>query len=406
MRVALGIATVWAATALAQKPANLTIENRVRLEYDDNIYLDAEDSEGSFRIGDELSLSGDARFENAFLSLRYRVGTTWYDDRDGEELDWTHALDFVWNQTFSPRLTLGVLDTFLYADQPETIGPDGQISRTDASYYYNSLNATLATMVNPKLRADLSGRSQVLRYDDEFRSAVDDYDIATAGLTVRQQLGATTTVFGDARFEQLEYPNAGDTVTVSLPGTAEQTTDTVPDRGSDVWSVGLGLDRIFAPTVVGTLRAGYTAKELTAANSDSETAPYGEGSLTLAPVPTTRFTLGAAYSLYQSTISSYANQTRTAVSVRAGHDLTAKVTVSLGVELVNSEYEAADTVDVVNEQTAEDGSETAFVVSARASYAVNRMNSIEAGASFSDLSSDLRDDYQRNIYDVSWRVRL
>ncbi len=400
------LATVW--TASAEKPRNLTVENSLRLGFDDNVYLSSSNEEDSFRITDELALTGDLRLENTYLSLRYRAGLTWYDNRPDNDTEWSHQVNFLWNQTLSRRFSLGVLDAFSYQDRPELINEDGTIRRSDSSYAYNSLNATLATILSAKTRLDLSGRSQMLRYDEERLAEVEDYDIYGAGATLRSQVAKETAAFMDLRYESLEYTDSASLALspVLLPGSAEVSQVTVPDRGADTTSAGAGVEHTFNPNLIGMARAGLTYKEYDAANSDNDSAPYGELSLTMLPSPATRVTLGAAYSLFQSSVSTYANQERTALTLKVGHDLAAKVQVSVAASFVNSDYEAADTVDTVAEDTATDGNEEALTLATRLTYRVNRTNWLEAGWSLSDLSSDVRSDYQRNIYDIAWRVRL
>lgn len=401
------LVVAWCAEAGAaegKRPVHL--QNRIHVELDDNVYRSDGNEEESFRITDSLVLSVDKELEAGFLGLRLGTAYTWWDDRPSDDNDWRHVVDFIFNQDLSRRLSLGLLESFVYVERPELESDDGLLNRPDSSYYYNTLNASLEGMVSKTARLTGSARYQLIRYDDDDLADRDDYDIYSAGLTYATLLGKEASVFVDGRFEQTTYTGEGEATSGALPGTDGVVADEVPDRGATSYALGVGGEQMFSPNLMGRLRVGYTMKDLEAANQDDESAPYAEASLTVLPSPQTSLTLGAAYSLYQSSLLTFANQQRTTASVNLGHDVTAKVKLNVGASYVHSDYEAQDSVDAVDEALVEDGSEDAVTMRARVSYRLNRTNSLEAGWRYTDFSSDYRADYGRNLYDIAWRVNL
>lgn len=396
----------WAAEG--QSPFH--VENSLRLGYDDNVTYASADKLDSVFITEELSLSLDQVYQTGFLGIRYRPALTWYEDLgDGSQSDWSHVADVTWSQQLSRRLTLSLQDTFYVYDRSDVIDADGALRQANYGYIYNSASAALNVMLTPKARLSGVGRYQIMRYDEEFLSMRDDFDIVAGGLSFGLQVGKSATVFVDGALEDISYDHAGEATTeVYMPGYAGTTVTEIPDRSAQTYSVGLGLENTFSPNLMGRVRAGYSAKEMDAANMADDDSPYGELSVTIAPKPTTRLTLGAGYSMYQSGLTTFANQQRTTLSANLAHDLTAKITLSLIAQYYMSDYESESSVDVVEASTVSDGSESAITAGLRASYAVTRNNYVDVGYTYTQFDSDFtgRTDAERNRVDLGWRIRM
>lgn len=406
----LGLSVVLAAGAVraAEGSKLLNVANTLRLEYDDNIYQRAEDETDSFKLMDTLALSLDRTGQHAFLSLRYAATYVRWFDRPSDEDDLHHTADIVFNYTFSPRLFLGIKETFLKQDLGE-LQENGVVIRDDNDYIYNTLSGTLTAKITESALLDMSARYELLRYSEDLLGEREDYDQYVGGLTLRSLLEKSSSVFLDLRAEQIDYKDAGvlQPAQIEMPG-AERSAPVyrVPDRSSNTYSAGVGIEKMFSPNLLGSLRGGYMYKEYDAANTDNDAAPYGEATVTLVPSPSTRITVGAGYSLYQSALTSYANQERTTLTLSLGHDITSRISLYLASAYIHSDYAAESSVSSVDEAVVEDGSEDAVTFSARATYRINRMNDIEAGWNFINLDSDLRTEYDRNRYSVAWKVRL
>jgi hypothetical protein len=196
-----------------------------------------------------------------------------------------------------------------------------------------------------------------------------------------------------------------------LPGLAAAPGDdvsTIPDRGFQSLIAGVGVEQTFSPNLSGRATVGYMMKDLKAANAGDESSPYAEASATVSPSPDTSVTLAGGYSLYQSGILTYASQERASASLSVGHDLTTRLALRVAGSFINSEYKASSSVDTVAETSVRDGSEDIWVFSTRLVYRLDpaRRHSIEAGWSHTTLSSDLREEFDRNRYDAAWRIQL
>ncbi|MDZ4197652.1 MAG: outer membrane beta-barrel protein, partial [Kiritimatiellia bacterium] len=298
----------------AQGGRLINVENKLRLRYDDNVHQVADNETSSFVVMDDVMINLDKVFEGGFVGLRYRTTFSVYDNRDDADTDWDHNVGLQASRAIGSRLTLAVRDDFSAIDSPQLVREDGTLAREDQSYLYNSFNASLLSVLTPKLNLDLSGRHAFLRYDKDLIANREDYDLVGAGATLRTLISKEMSVFGEVRYESQEYKGVGDIQTVTYYGYRGVAPVAVPDRGSDTISFGLGLNNQFSPNVIGAIRGGYTKKDFDAANTDSESAPYGEISLTVAPTSDTQLTLSGNYSLYQSSLMTYVNQTRSSAA--------------------------------------------------------------------------------------------
>ncbi len=400
-----------AGTAQAQRTRPFTVSNSLHVEFDDNINQAKDNKEDSWKVLDQLTLSYNQILESGFLGLRYTAVGTWWDNREDNDFTLDHHADVEATLRLSRRLEVGAVDRFVRRESPEVLNADGTVRRQDASYSYNSLNAFLRGRGQTS-SVDVGGRWQVLRYDEDRLADREDYDMYSAGVTLRNQATRETALLLELRGEQYDYPGAGKpTATLVMPGLTPAPGDdrnTIPDRGFKSVIGGIGVEQKFSPNLSGRATAGYMLKDLNAANSDDDSAPYADAALTLNPSPATSITLAGAYSLYQSGVLTFASQTRTSASLTLGHDLNRRLSVVLAGSYINSDYKADNSVDTVAETSVQDGSEDIWVFSTRLVYRVDRArrHSIEAGWSHTNLTSDLRDEFSQNRYDAAWRIQL
>lgn len=407
MLCAAGI--LWGATfaRAAEGERLFHVENRLSVGYDDNIYLTETNETDSITVTEDVTLSADRKLERGFWNLRYRTLYTVFDDREDDKNDWDHYLDAVLNWDASPRVNLGLVDSFVYRDSSEVFGADGTLRQGNDTYYYNTVNGTVSTVLTPTMRTDFSGRYQLLRYDEENLADREDYDIYAAGVTLRNQQTASWAWFGEFRYETQDYTGAGKATDTPLNyyGTTEDP-NVIPDRGFDTYSLGAGLDQILNPRLNGTIRGGYMLKNFTAANTEDDSSPYAEALLTYASSEVTRFSLSAAYSLYQSSILTFSGQDRLSMALSLSHELTAKISGYAGVTYIDSKYTAENSVDTVDAASVSDGSEDGLGAYVRLAYRLNRSNWLEAGFRTTDFSSDFQQDYTQNLFDLAWKTRL
>lgn len=384
-------------------------ENNLRVGYDDNVTYAKTDKLDSFFITEQLSLSLDKVYEGGYVGLRYSPSLTWYEDLGGDsQTDWSHVADITWTHQLSRKLSLSLQDALFFYDRSDVVDADGALRQANYGYMYNALSLALNAVLTPSTRLTGTVRNQILRYDDNLIADRDDYDTYAVGLSLGFQVGKSATVFADGAYEDISYDGAGKTQEVFLPGYSEGFIMEVPDRSARTFSAGLGYENVFSPNLMGRVRAGYSGKNMDAANQADDSSPYGELSVTVSPVPTTRVTVSASYSMYQSGLSTFANQQRATFTANLAHDLTANITLSLIGQYYTSEYSAENSVDLVEEASVTDGTEDAITAAARASYRINRNHFVDVGYMYTKFNSDYagRTEADRNRVDLGWRVRI
>jgi hypothetical protein len=403
-----------AAAAFAREGAlPFQVLNRLRMEYDDNVRQTHKDKKDSMKIIEELELSGSLNFEQTFLSLRYRPSFVYWFDRDEDDTDFHHSVDFIFNHRFTPRLTLSLQDTFRRAELPELI-QDGTTVRQKDTYNYNSARGTLSVVVRPDTRLDVGGRWIVLDYVEDEVSKQSDYNKYVGGLSLRHQVVQDTALSADLRYEDMKYKDAD-------------------SRDSKSTFVGAGLEQIFSPNLLGSLSAGWQHKDYKKSFESKQDAPYADVSLTFLPSPATRISAGGSYSLTETDVFPYSGQERAAMYASLAYDFTARISFYLSGSYSHGKYDGQDlpdnaTVgDLPGKQQAEliekgaspsdglnedyvdsidDGKENVVLVSSRLTYKLGRRNWLEAGWQYSNVDSDMREDFDRNRVHFGWKLNL
>lgn len=360
------------------------VRNRLRLEYDDNIYETQDNTSDSFKIVEEIEFHANVNLTQTFIGLRYRPSFVYWTDRDPDDTDLHHDLDLVLNHRFTPNTRIGIKNTFRIAEQPELIDGGVQIREND-DYTMNLTDVNLEHSFSRTVFARLGGRYKILEYDREELAATDNYDVWSSGASLGVKLAPDTTVLGDYRYEDVSYDNTG-----------------IRDRDSASQYLGLALEQTFSPTLIGSFRAGYQSKEFDDDAIDDEDNPYFDAKLTIVPGAATRVSLGAGYSMFEADVYPYTSQDRTLMYASVAHDLTARVALFVSGSYQLSEYNGDQSLD----QSAPDGEEEILQASARVSYMVNRSNWIEFSYQYLDLASDLREEFDRNRVSVGWRTNL
>lgn len=380
----------WAGIAVAAETGETDARNRdfqfklrLRAEYDDNIYERNKDQTDSFKFIVDPEATFNAHFTRSTLALRYRPSYTYWTDREGNDSDLHHEIALDAGLEATPRLSLGLKESFIYAEQPELMERGVVITEQD-SYMYNRLNGDATYRLSASSRVDLGARHTLLRYEQNDVANLEDYDIFALGATYRRNAGADTTWLGEARYETISYDG--------------------PDRGSDSFYAGPGVEHAFSKDLLTTVRGGVQGKTFNSDGIDDQVSPYVDGSFTYLPSPKTRLTAGGGYSMFEADVYPYANQERLLAYISASHDLTARISLFLSGSYQMSDYSGDQSVDTTAQSG--DGTENVVQIAARASYKLNRSNWLEANYQYMNLDSDLREDFDRNRVSVGWRTTL
>ena len=382
-----------------------TVDNRLRVEWDDNIYQTETNQQDSAKFIEQIQLMADFSSDKTFFSVRYQPSFLYWESRDDDDDDLHHEADILFNHKFSQRFSIGLNDTLRRAERPEVIDDeDGFTIRPDQSFLYNSIKGSASFSASAQTRLSASAGYTFVDHDEEEYAKREDYDILKGGLSVNQQIDKMTVIGANARYEDLEYTEQPDPVDVDGDGIFEDRGR--GQRGADTYQFGLSLQRTLSKKMLANVGGGYELREFDEANTDNTSSPYGSVSLTYLPSPRTRFSGGGSYSLYEADVYPYTSQQRTSFFVSLGHDLTKKITWFISGTYLHGDYDAEQTVDTVDVLDFEDGEDDAYQVSTRIDYRFARDNSLELHWQFTDLTSDLREDYERNRISLGWRTRL
>jgi len=362
----------------------LDVVNRLSLEYDDNVNETSTDKSDSFKIVDEVDLGVTVDLEPTFLTLRYRPSFIWWEEREPDDTDFNHAIDAVLNHRFSPRLSAGIKNVYRMTEQPKEIA-GGFVVRENDDYEYNVTDANVDYEIFKRTHVVVAGRYTILDYDNEVTSQSSDFDSTTFGATIRHQLTELSGVLADYRREDIEYDYT--------------------DRGAVTDFIGLGYEQTVGPSFVGVVRGGYQERDFVAASLENEDQPYADATITYLHSPRTRISLGGGFALIEADVYPFAAQDRTTLFTTIAHDLTARVTLYAAASYQLSDYDPDTRIEDIA-SVPEDGDETVLNGSLSAAYRVNARNAIEASWQYLDLSSDLRDDFDRNRLSLGWRLDI
>lgn len=383
--LSLTAATVFAAQ---EQQRVIRVQNSVRVGYDDNVYSTS-DKTGSGFITDIVNISGKLTFSSRTDMLLYWQPEFRY--RFDADPEWISYQDLYarFNHALSQRTFLQISDRFRYQDKEAQAGVG--VSASNQNYLENDLMGALDYTINNVSQANLGAGYELRRWDDSNYGSVlgNDYDQLSAhGSYIRQLRPNTTQGILGLNYTDHEYEG---------------------DRGGfDSTTVYGGLDQNFNPDLLGNIRLGYTLSNIEDVNGseNKSSAPYLQAGLELNPSARTSLTGSLGYSLYQSQNSVYNAQDQFKFGLGARHDLSSKVSLSAALSYTLSLYDAdysKDTTVVIP-----DAKDNYVTFSIRGSYQINRNNFVDAGYTYSDRWVDIGSaaDWNRNMVDIGWRLRL
>lgn len=381
--VALSLVSV---TTLAAKERSIRVQNTVRVGYDDNVYQE-KDKEGSAFITDIINLSGKLTFSSRSDMLLYWQPEFRYRlDADPKTVTY-QDLYLRLNHAISQRTFLQLSDRFRYQEKEGQAGGGQSNQNFLENDLMGSLDFTLNALSQIRVGAGYEFR---IWEDDDYGQGIqnNDYDqIRANGIYIRELRPNTTQGILGLNYVDHTYEGSR--------------------GGFDSTTLFGGVDQNFSPNIIGNARLGYTFSDIDnggGESSDSST-PFLQAGLEVNPTARTSFTGNLGYSLRQAENSLYNAQDAFSLGLGVRHDLTGKISLSSTISYIYSLYDAdyARTGGVVGD--AQDGY---FTFNLRGSYQINRNNFLDAGYRFNNRDSDsvfLR-EYDRNVIDIGWRLRL
>ena len=373
------------------KDGTLHVQNSFRVGYDDNYYMSTDNEEGTPFVTDILNISGELNFSSRTdLLLYWQPEFRYFMDNniDSQAVSYQDVYARL-SHLVSQRLSVQVSDHFRYQQK------DGRsdLGRTgNQNYFQNTLQGAMDVAVSELGSLKVSGGYDLRRWDDRDYGDDNDYDHYDADLSFFHEIRPDTTkgLVGAAYADHVyRDSDRGDWYSVTAFG---------------------GVDHIFTPNVTGILRLGGTYSRVDLKNDDNTSvSPYLKAGLDYAPTQRTSFNLAAGYSFQQSDNSIYNGEEGFNVAIGLRHDLTAKISLATSLTYIYSMFDGDYFRDDLGSGfKIDDTKENYFKYSLRGSYQINRNNFLDAGYEYTYRNSDTTylTDYNRNRFDIGWRLRL
>jgi len=271
-----------------------------------------------------------------------------------------------------------------YNDDPE-ITESGATVRQSSSHWLNDVHAGVDVELSEKVGTSLMGSSIMKRYTDDVVADNQDEDIYQAEADLKYLMGSGYSVFGLIGFSDFNAESSG-------AGSR--------DRGSQVLSYGVGVERIFSPDVIGKIAGGYQTAEYDDDALESTDTMNGNAEMTFRAASATRFRVGGSYGYFAPNVRPYSIQTLTAVSGAIDHDvLSDRLTLTLRGQYSEGDY-ADEGVGLPG------GLDKLTTLGISGRYWVQRNWALQAGYTHENWDSDLRESFDRNLVDIGVTARL
>lgn len=359
-------------------------------QYSDN--RDGLKSNKESNVDVALAPRADVRLRNgerSLLDLFITPSVVWHSNprsdssgapQDDTELFFSGGFDGM--HQFSPRLVVKGGDVVAYNDDNSpTISGTGE--RQNSSHWLNTGHAGVDAGISEKVAVSVAGSAVTKRYTDNTVAQNQDENTYQTEADLKYLMGSGFSVMALAGWSEFDAKSSG---------------ANARDRGAQVTSVGLGVERAMSPDIMGRISGGYQYAEYDSQDLDSSDTLNGNLSLVLRAASPTRIRLEAAYGYYMPNVSPYSIQTLTGCSGAIEHDFLANLTFTLRGQYSEGDYEAE------GDQKGGTDKLTSGGISAR--YRINRNVSVTAGYTHESWDSTLRESFERNTVDAGVTAAL
>ncbi|MBN2704237.1 MAG: outer membrane beta-barrel protein [Pontiellaceae bacterium] len=371
--------TVAASAAYAQQERLYSVENLVRVGYDDNTRFNDQDQDSSVIISELLNLGATLRFDGATqLDAYYQGIYKSLPDADPDNLS-SHDASVKFAHELSENMGLTVADSFRYSQRDAQSGV-----AANANYIENTLRSALSLGVADLTELRIGGEYTLREWDEDVYgvTAGNNYDRYVANVSVFQELKADTKGMLGVDYSNTEYDG---------------------NRGSmDVVSLMAGIERDFNQSVYGYGRVGASFIDAdNVAGDSSSTAPYLSAGLNYAASDKTSVNGSVGYTTRNADNSFYNVQEMTSFTLGVKHQLS-KIALTSALSYNMGSYKS----DYALAAGASDADDNFVQFSLRGSYELTENNFIELGYIYGNRDTDVGSDYERNQVDLGWRWKM
>jgi len=333
-------------------------------------------------------------WEAALLDLYYAPRYRYRSDPSAiqNENEWHHQVNLIGEVSPLSRLTLRVQERFDYTDDP-SVDQAGATLRRDSSYLMNRVDVLASLDVTKTLETSVDVGHMLKRYDENTVVDRADEDRLIVGVNARQQIAPTMSVLGRVAWQNynLEDYVASDG-SLMLP------------RGFDALQVGVGLEQVFSPKVIGSAMVGIQSSFYEDNALDDETLPFGTALLAATPAKTVRLRAQVSHMLVNAYAYPFTSQRLTSLYGKAMWDVTSMVELACTLQYRIEDYDR-ETVNpaVTNDAFAKDreGEENAFIGGLSATVKVTPSTAVQVAYSYENVDSDVFTTFNRNAGSVT-----
>ena len=344
--------------------------------YDDNVFTSHTDRIGSGYNDLSFDIGSHVGNQRGRLDADLALGLQYYWNVPGPAAYPNISLNLNSSYKLTPRLMLSLSSNLAYQSQPN-FATAGAATQYVGNYFVDSSQISLGYELTPRFSTVTSYTLTTYLYDNSTEATQQNRFEHLIGEQLRYMLFPTVTLVGEYRFGYISY----------------QTSNTVSNQAanSDSYSHFLlaGADATLSPRLSFTFRGGAELRTLLTPGGMETTFPYAESTLGYEYRPSCFFQWYNRLGLEQSdfAVGQYKEVYRT--GIRVDHSFGQKMKAGASIYYSYNQYKQPFSF-----------AENDLDANATLSYAIFRSLSVQAGYTFSRVSSEIvfRDYYRNKIF--------
>jgi len=360
------------------KPYTITVG--LRQEYDDNIFTTPNNEQGSFKTIVSPGFVFNYPMEMTLFSFSYNMGMTYYWDRPGDDLDFSHLVTARLNHKFSNRFQIDLREQFRFAQEAE--GRNGNaVQRFLGDGFTNTFTADGTAQWTERF-STITGYGNIIdRYDDPAVNLVNDQITHQVRQDFQLSVLPTTTAVAAYNYETTDYTD----------GNAFATRDFDRHRGT------VGADHYILDNWLLTGRFGGEFVTYENNQLDDRVNPYVDVSTAWTYLPGSRVRAGYNYATNLTDDGFAGSSEGHTLSLEIKHAITQKLSAGANIRGLIQTNDRNVVLGAANNQ---DIDENTLSIGVNVSYVINDYLSADAGYTYSGVSSDdaTREYWRNQVY--------
>ena len=333
--------------------------------------------------------------EQTFVGFSYLNSSRYYEAREQanhEPWDFTHEATLKFDHAFSPRYRVGMHDSFLYGQEPDTSGVTTMTQRADMSYIHNNASVNFDGALTEQLLLSVSYNNGFWKYFDSgeasYSAKLDRMEHAIQ-LVPKWQVHPDLVVLGGYTCNLASYTggNYVNTTNNYVNGTNNITRFRSEDRDSVSHVFFLGGDYDITGQLRASARGGVQYSSYQNQNGQDQWTPYVDCSLSYTYTVGSHADLGFKHTMSATDMVASdgsrptLDQEASAIYLNISHQFSPKLTGNLLAQYQFSTFHGG---------AANNESEQYFLLGLYVNYRLNPFLSLEGGYNYDYLTSDYK----------------